>query len=304
MSSKFNILVAFDFQPESEAALDYALGVGKKLDANIHVLYILEDETPFLRMVITNEQRRLMKRGADDKLKKMMSEKTRDQYTALKTIIKRGKVYEMIIETAKEISANLIIMGRTDSADMVKNFLGTNTMHLVRESAVPVITLKRPAKESCCRHILLPLDLTKQTKKQVSRAIKEAKVLQTSITLVTVLNENMVSLKLKFSTRLREIADIINSFNIKCDYRLIIDTNPIWSRLLNKLSKETGADMVMIMTQQELDFREYFIGSTAQEIIDNSDLPVLSLTPEKKGPSIISDEMMEILINPIKIFDY
>jgi nucleotide-binding universal stress UspA family protein len=304
MNPKSNILVAFDFKPESESALDYALGVGKRLAAIIHVLYILEDETPFLRMVITKEQRKLMKRGADDKLKKMVKEKTAGQYPGIKTIIKQGKVYQMIIETTKEISANLIMMGRTDSMDMVKNFLGTNTMHLVRESAVPVITLKKPAKETCCRHILLPLDLTKQTKKQVSRAIKEAKVLQASITLVTVLNENMVSLKLRFSTRLRKITDIINSFNIKCDYRLIIDTKPVWSKLLNKLSKETGADMVMIMTQQELDFKEYFIGSTAQEIIDNSDLPVLSLTPEKKGPSILSDEMMEILVNPIKIFDF
>jgi nucleotide-binding universal stress UspA family protein len=304
MSPKFNILVAFDFKPESEAALDYALGVGKKLDAIIHVLYILDDETPFLRMVITKEQRRLMKRGADDKLKKMISEKNQDQYPGIITIIKQGKVYQMILETAKEISANLIIMGRTDSMDMVKNFLGTNTMHLVRESAIPVITLKKPAKEACCRHILLTLDLTKQTKKQVSRAIKEAKVLQASITIVTVLNEDMVSLKLRFSTRLREIADIINSFGIMCDYKLIIDSNPLWSKLLNKLSKETGADMVMIMTQQELNFTEYFIGSTAQEIIDNSDLPVLSLTPEKKGPSILSDEMMEILVNPIKIFDH
>ena len=146
MTPKLNILVAFDFKPESEAALDYALGVGKKLDASLHVLYILEDESPFLKMVITKEQRKLMKRGADDKLKKMISEKTQGQYPGIKTIIKQGKVYQMIIEAAKEIPANLIIMGRTDSMDMVKNFLGTNTMHLVRESAIPVITLKKPAQ--------------------------------------------------------------------------------------------------------------------------------------------------------------
>lgn len=70
----------FNFKPESEAALDYAPGVGKKLTAIIHVLYILEDETPFLRMVITGEQRKLMKRGAEDKLKKMINEKTQGKY--------------------------------------------------------------------------------------------------------------------------------------------------------------------------------------------------------------------------------
>jgi nucleotide-binding universal stress UspA family protein len=300
---KTNILVAFDFRPESEAALDYALSVGKRLAASIHVLYILEDESPFMKIVVTGEQRKLMRKGADDKLKEIIYDKTRGLNPGIKTTIKEGKVYRMIIETAKEVSANLIIMGRTDSMDIVKNFTGTNTMHLVRESAIPVITLKKPAKSECCNHILLPLDLTKQTKKQVSRAISESIKLQASITLVTVLAENLVSQKLRFSTRLREITDIINSFNIKCDYKLIIDTNPVWSKLLNKLSRETGADMVMIMTQQEFDFKEYFVGSTAQEVINNSDLPVLSLTPEKKGPSILPNEMMEILINPIQIFD-
>jgi nucleotide-binding universal stress UspA family protein len=304
MASKLNILVAYDFRPESEAALDYSFGIAEKLKAIIHVLYILEDEIPFLSMVITSEQRRLMKRGAEDKLKKTILLKTKEQNLEIKTIVKQGKVYKMILETAKEISAHLIIMGRTDSVDMVKNFLGTNTMHLVRESAIPVITLKKPFKESCCRQILLPLDLTKQTKKQVSRAIKQAQILKASITLVTVLSENLISLKLRFSTRLRKIADIFNCFHIECDYKLIIDSHPLWSKLLNKISKETSADMVMIMTQQELDFTEYFIGSTAQEIINNSDLPVLSLTPEKRGPSILSDEMMDILINPIKIFDH
>lgn len=301
---KTNILVAFDFRPESEAALDYALVVGKKLDSIIHILYILEDESPFLKMVITKEQHKLMKSGANNNLKKLIADKTQGKHPGIKTIIKEGKVYKMIIEAAREVSASLIIMGRTDSMDIVKNFLGTNTMHLVRESAIPVITLKKPARGEFCNHILLPLDLTKQTKKQVSRAIKEAQKLQAAVTLVTVLDENLISQKLRFSTRLREIADIFSSFNIKCDYKLIIDTNPVWSKLLNKLSKETGADMVMVMTQQELDFKDYFIGSTAQEIIDNSDLPVLSLTPEKKGPSILSDKMMEILVNPIQIFNY
>jgi nucleotide-binding universal stress UspA family protein len=142
---KNNILVAFDFRPESDAALDYALSVGKKLSASINVLYILEDESPFMKMVLTSEQRKLMKKGAEDKLKETISARTKGSYPDINIIIKEGKVYRMIIDTAKEVSANLIIMGRTDSMDIVRNFTGTNTMHLVRESAVPVITLKKPA---------------------------------------------------------------------------------------------------------------------------------------------------------------
>jgi nucleotide-binding universal stress UspA family protein len=44
-------------------------------------------------------------------------------------------------------------------------------------------------------------------------------------------------------------------------------------------SKKVDGDLIMIMTQQEVDFTPYFLGSAAQEVIVNSDIPVLSITP-------------------------
>jgi len=304
MTSNHNILVAFDFRPESVAALDYALIIGKNIMADIHLLYVLEEESSMLRRVLTDAQRKMILRGARDNLEDVVKEKSSDASLKLFSVIKKGKVYDKIVETAKELGSNLILMGRTDSMDMVKNFTGTNTMHIVRESDIPVITLKKVPDKPSCDHILLPLDLTKQTKKQVSKAIDVANLLKSSITIFSVLMEDSVSLEIKFSTRLREINDIFDSFNIPCDYKLIRNPDPVWSKLLNKLSKEFRANLVMILTQQELDFTEYFIGSTAQEIINNSDLPVLSLTPDEEGPSILTDDMLKALVNPIKIFDY
>ena len=46
-------------------------------------------------------------------------------------------------------------------------------------------------------------------------------------------------------------------------------------------------DLIMIMTQQEDDSDYYFIGSTSQGIIHNSDIPVLSIIPKlKKDTSV------------------
>ena len=52
--------------------------------------------------------------------------------------------------------------------------------------------------------------------------------------------------------------------------------------------KEVNAGCIMIMTQQETDITEMFIGSYAQAIINNSEIPVLSVVPApKKHGSII-----------------
>jgi nucleotide-binding universal stress UspA family protein len=43
----------------------------------------------------------------------------------------------------------------------------------------------------------------------------------------------------------------------------------------------------MIMTQQEVGFTDLFISSAAQEIINNSEIPVLSIRPTvKKDTSV------------------
>ena len=39
-------------------------------------------------------------------------------------------------------------------------------------------------------------------------------------------------------------------------------------------------DLIAIMTQQEKDFTEYFVGTVAKRIIHSSDIPVLSIVPK------------------------
>ncbi|MBA3705903.1 MAG: universal stress protein, partial [Bacteroidetes bacterium] len=46
-------------------------------------------------------------------------------------------------------------------------------------------------------------------------------------------------------------------------------------------------DIIMIMTQQEVDFTKYFIGSSAQEMINHSKIPVLSIRPQPKKDTTV-----------------
>jgi len=47
-------------------------------------------------------------------------------------------------------------------------------------------------------------------------------------------------------------------------------------------AEDIAADLILIMTQQENDFKELFIGSKAQAIINKSEVPVMSVLPQKK----------------------
>ena len=304
MSISKNFLVPIDFRPESEMALEYAASVAVKVGATLHLVYILEEESPLLKLVLKDDQRDMILRGAADKLDDAAGKALTGKNIPFTTKIKQGKVYKMIIETAREVKADFIFMGRTDSSDMMKNFAGTNTMHIIRGADVPVITLRKKPEYFGSSHIILPLDLTKQTLKQASNAVAVARMLDARITIISILRTDSKSKEIKIISKLDEIRTKINSLDIDCDVKLIKNTIDAPHGILNDAVRELDGDLVMIMTQQELHITEYFIGSVAQDIINLSDFPVLSINPLVREEKGIPDPMAEVFINPIQMLDH
>ena len=56
------------------------------------------------------------------------------------------------------------------------------------------------------------------------------------------------------------------------------DACPVKPEIL-KVAERTQSDLIMIMTQQEVGFTDLFISSAAQEVINRSEVPVLSIRP-------------------------
>jgi len=304
MSASINYLIPIDFRPESEIALEYAASVAVKIGATLHLIYILEEESPLLRLVLKDDQRDMILRGAADKLDDVAGKVLTGKNIPFTTIVKQGKVYEMIIDTAREVKADFIFMGRTDSSDMRKNFAGTNTMHIIRGADVPVITLRKKPEYLGSSHIILPLDLTKQTLKQASNAVAFARMLDARITIISILREDSKSKEIKIITKLDEIRTMLRNLEIDCDVKFIKNTTDAPHKILNDAVRELEGDLVMIMTQQELHITEYFVGSVAQDIINQSDFPVMSINPLVREEKGIPDPIDEIFINPIQMLDH
>ncbi|MFP4019247.1 MAG: universal stress protein, partial [Bacteroidales bacterium] len=72
---------------------------------------------------------------------------------------------------------------------------------------------------------------------------------------------------------LADIKRIFEKYDIECSTHLKITKKSSISKIINNFAVEVKADMIMLMTQQEMNIHKYFIGSTAQEIINESDMP-------------------------------
>jgi len=304
MSKSKNFLVPIDFHPESETALEYAAFIASKVGATLHLIYVLEEESPLLKLVLKDEQRDMIIRGAADKLDDVAGKVLTSKNIPFTTAIKQGKVYKTIIETASELKADFIFMGRTDSSDMMKNFAGTNTMHIIKGADVPVITLRKKPEYFGCDHIILPLDLTKQTIRKAKTAVAVAQLLDARLTILSVLREDSKGKEIKYISKLDEIRTNLRSLNVNCDVKLIKNSSDAPNIILNNAVRELEGNLVMIMTQQELHITEYFVGSVAQDIINLSDFPVMSINPLVREEKAIPDPLVEVFINTIQMLDH
>ena len=67
---------------------------------------------------------------------------------------------------------------------------------------------------------------------------------------------------------------------VKAEYKVLEGSNVADSVI--SYAKEIDADLIMIMTQQEMKLTDYVMGTTAMRIVNRSEIPVLSLRPTEK----------------------
>ncbi|MEW6703137.1 MAG: universal stress protein [Bacteroidota bacterium] len=143
------ILVPIDFSDYSKNALKYAVQFAKQFNAKISLIYVVEPiiypaDFSMGQVAIPSTDIDLHSR-AEDELKNLAKNMI-EASIAGETIIKTGKPFVEIIETAKEKDADLIIIATHGHTGVEHLLFGSTAEKVVRKAPCPVLTLREPAK--------------------------------------------------------------------------------------------------------------------------------------------------------------
>ena len=282
------ILVPIDYSEQSVIALEQAVSLSKVFVSKIHILNVVSEEFSLSKLFDDNDKIEFEKR-AKTKLAEFVKEKGKDLGVELHPIQVHGKIYEQIVNTADIIDAQFIVMGTSGSTSLKKKFIGSNALRVVRESHKPVITIKGKHHRKGCQNIVLPLDLTKETKEKVAKAVEFSKRFGAIIRVVSVLMTNDEFIVNRLTRQLDQVKKYVMEQGIDCTAEIVRDTKgkqTLAESIIDYANKCKG-DLIMVMTQQEEDIIDYFIGSSAQGIINASDIPVLSIIPSPKKDTTV-----------------
>ena len=282
------ILIPVDFGEQAMIALRQSYNLARLTKSEITLVHVIDEDflKPFQDIVSAKHNyERHLKDDVEKRLKEIANQVHTETGVKVNTITRSGKIYEGILEAAKKINASLIVMGTMGAIGLKKKILGSNASRVVREADCPVITIKGQDHRFGIKHILLPLDLTKETKEKVSKAINLARMFGSIIHVVSVVESDDEFIMNKLTRQMSQVESFIQSADLKCTSEFIKGSDVVEEIL--KTAKRVEADLIMIMTQQETGFTDLFISSAAQEIINHSDIPVLSIRPLVKKDTTV-----------------
>ena len=273
------ILVPVSFSPQSDMALKQAKSLARRSNAMLTCLYVIEKPGFISGLVMTSELERKIRREAEIRLSSKVNEIIPEsEDVTYEVIITSGKVYRKILEKATEFKAKMIIMGTSDTSDQNTKHIGSNAARVISRSPIPVITTGRESPTSM-KEILLPLDLTDSVSIKIAQTLTMAELLNAGVMVCTVLDHSMKDLRQAAKKRLDLIVKILADYEIRSKAAILETERNISGEIL-KYALDTNSDLIVMMTQEECNMTEMFIGSTAREVIRMSGIPVMSITPD------------------------
>jgi len=283
-STTYSILVPIGFSEQSMIALEQAERLATLVGGEITLLSVIETSGLLSRLFGEDDERYAdLKLGLQSRLDKLATEVSGRTGLKVNAMAAKGKVYQKIVEVAELISAKLIVMGTNGvPSEFAKKVIGSNAFRVVTTSPCPVITIKGKEHFEGCRVIVLPLDLEKETKEKVSHALTLGRLCAATVKVVSVVEGNDMAALAKLNANLNQVKNYLIKGGVNATIELVKIEGRSLSKAILDYSNKNEADLVMIMTQQENDFTTHFMGSAAQSIIYNSDMPVMSVRPVLK----------------------
>jgi len=270
------IVTPIDFSEQSLIALSQTYNLARLTGSHIRLLHVIDQDfiSHLANSIFSKEN------YADQVRNDILATKVHnEERVSTSTNIRTGKIYDEIVSEANDVDAAFIVMGTQGASTIKKKFLGSNTSRVIKEALCPVITIKGHEHLKGCKDIALPLDLTKETREKVNYAIDMAKLFGAVVHIFSVLETNDEFLVNKLERQLQQVKQFIIESGVECQGELIPQSDSNVSLSIIEYARKKECDLIIIMTQGETNITDLFIGTAAQEVINNSEIPVLCIRP-------------------------
>ncbi len=258
------IVVGIDFSKSSLTAMKVSIDIAARADADLHIVWV--------------ETIEMDKDKAEEKLKEY-SNKAKEKLNNSEVyyhILPKGKVYLVLNKAIKEFDADLLVIGTHGNSGYDEKFAGANTYKTITEAHCSVLTIREDFHTDKDLEILImPIDFTKDTRQKVPWTIEFAKMFPNSVIYVLgIYSSTSKSIRNIVNKYVVSVENLLQSKNMRYKVDFVEAENTTLSTI--DYANKHNADLIVIMSEQEKTLSNIFLGPYAQQMINNSHIPVLT----------------------------
>ncbi len=260
--SKKIILVPTDFSESANVAYNHAVSIAKIFEAKVTLLHILSKSED-----ISTEKA---------KINRVANELAETLKIECDGIVRTGSIYEDISEVAQEIDAKFVVMGIHGLKGLEK-FTGSPALKVITSSKIPFIVVQENTPmTNFYKNIVLPLDLTLETKQKLGYASEIADKFKSTIHIIVPKTSNK-ELTAKLKRNILFAQNFLSEHQI--NYQIKIASGSSFSKEVIEYAQQQNSDLIAIMNAQDSGIG-IFGSNPKQSMITNPyNIPVLCVNP-------------------------
>lgn len=280
------ILVATDFSPVSDHALDFAASIARAFDSRIYLTHIITlDAFPMMAPEIattTELKEKVRARVEFDKTAKS----GRLNGINYEAVLEEGALWAAIEGQVEKFGIDLVVLGTHGASGIKKVLLGSGAEEVFRHSRVPVLTIGPAVKEvkpagAEFKKILFATEFGPSAEREAAFAVSLAQEHEAKLTLLNVIpyleeySEAAVQAKRKeVVAQLRELVPAESELWCKPEFLMVIG-DPVEEIL--KHAGENDADLIVMGAKKREKLAGYLPHTKAFRVVTAAKCPVLTV---------------------------
>lgn len=297
MSQMNSLLVALDFKETSSAVCKEAIAIAKTLKTEITLVHAVEylpyyPYYPYDAQKVHDD----LYEELNAKLNKLGEEFTKEGIVVNEHIIKEGKAYKTICDTADAIQACGIIIGVGDHY-LLENLIGSTADKVVRMAKQAVILLNHNCHTDGFKRILCAYDFSENAERALGSAIYMAKLFGAHLDIVHIIHEHMyfspvapvidtaAPVHIDYQEEMEKARETVSAKMNDTLERLDIHEVSYQTHIrrgepvveITKLIKELNSELLAVGSSGHNAFVRFFLGSTTEKLIRKAPCSIMTL---------------------------
>jgi nucleotide-binding universal stress UspA family protein len=190
--------------------------------------------------------------------------------------VNRGRIYQEVVNQAESLPDAIISASTHGASGFQELFIGSNAFRIISSTDKPVITLRKNSCPDTISRIVLPIDLSVDSRQKVPFTLELARLFGAEVHVVGIHTMRGFGNKRRIRSYISQVASYIED-KVPCETNEVFGDNV--AELINNYSQAIKADLISITTERPSGI-SLIIGNTVHQILNKAEIPVLCLTPK------------------------